>query len=81
MLFSVMSKTISSENLDQIKSAYFNAVVNGLSVGTLLSIAVEKLAQEHKDMSLEQLRDAIISQNSLQVWDQLVESIEETDEG
>ena len=76
-----MSKTISSENLDQIKSAYFNAVVNGLSVGTLLSIAVEKLAQEHKDMSLEQLRDAIISQNSLQVWDQLVESIEETDEG
>lgn len=71
---------ITDDQLMNIKGSYVNSILNSVNVSTLIQIAAAKLSDEYRDMDAEQLRDAVISQNNLDVWNQLVESIKEAAE-
>ena len=71
---------ITDDQLMNLKGSYVNSILNSVNVSTLIQIAAAKLSDEYRDMDAAQLRDTVISQNNLDVWNQLVESIKEAAE-
>ena len=56
-----------------------SSIINSVSVGVLVQIAAAKLSEDYANMDAAELRDAIISQNNIETWNKLVESIKEAD--
>ena len=72
--------TITADQLASIKTGYVQAIINSVSVSTLVQVAAAKLSEDYKEMGATELRDAIISQNNIETWNKLVESIKEAAE-
>jgi len=70
---------ITDDQLESIKSGYVNAIINSVSVNTLVQIAAAKLSEDYRAMGATELRDAIISQNNIETWNKLVESIKDAE--
>ena len=68
---------ITDDQLASIKSGYVQAIINSVTVNTLVQIAASKLSEDYKEMGAAELRDAIISQNNIDTWNRLVESIKD----
>ena len=73
-----MSNTLSGEQLDKVRNAYINAIINNVNVSTLVNIAAAKLGQDYAGMDESQLRDAVISQNNIDTWQQLIDATKES---
>lgn len=70
---------ITDQQLASIKQGYVSSIINSVSVGVLVQIAAAKLSEDYANMDAAELRDAIISQNNIETWNKLVESIKEAD--
>ena len=71
---------ITDTQLAQIKAGYVNSIINSVSVATLVNIAAARLSEEYSSMGAQELRDAIISQNDISVWNQLIENVQQAEE-
>ena len=71
---------ITDAQLAQIKAGYVNSIINSVSVATLVNIAAARLSEQQSSMGAQELRDAIISQNDISVWNQLIENVQQAEE-
>lgn len=71
---------ITDDQLMNIKGSYVNSILNSVNVSTLVQIAAAKLSEDYREMGATELRDAIISQNNIETWNKLVDSIKESNE-
>ena len=72
--------TITDQQLASIKQGYVSSILNSVSVGVLVQIAAAKLSEDYATMGAQELRDAIISQNDITVWNQLIENVQKAEE-
>ena len=68
------------QQLNEIKGAYVQGVINGLNVSTLVQLAASKISSDINDLDATQMRDAVISQHNKEVWDQLAKAVAEKPE-
>ena len=66
---------ITEDQLDAVKAAYVNAVVNNVTITNLVQIAGEALTAQFDGMTTAEVRDSIISRHNLETWNNLVEGI------
>jgi len=68
---------ITEQQLNEIKSAYVQGIINGMTVSTLVQLAASKISSDINDFDATQMRDVVISQHNKEVWDKLAEAVDE----
>jgi len=71
---------ITEQQLGEIKSAYVQGIINGMTVSTLVQLAASKISSDINDLDATQMRDAVISQHNKEVWDKLADAVSEKHE-
>ena len=71
---------ITEQQLGEIKSAYVQGIINGMTVSTLVQLAASKISSDISDFDADQMRDAVISHHNKEVWDKLSEAVAEKKE-
>ena len=66
---------ITEDQLDAVKSAYVQAVVNNVTISNLVQIAGQALTAQFDGMTTDEVRDNIISKHNLETWNNLVEGV------
>ena len=54
--------------IDQLKNAYAEMIVEGMDMNTLITFAVESIEQNLKDYNMEELRGEIIDCYGEETW-------------
>ena len=54
--------------LDQLKNAYAEMIVEGMDMNTLITLAVESIEQNLKDYTMEELRGEIVDCYGEETW-------------
>ena len=54
--------------IDQLKNAYAEMIVEGMDMNTLITLAVESIEQNLKDYTMEELRGEIIDCYGEETW-------------
>ena len=54
--------------LDQLKNAYAEMIVEGMDMNTLITLAVESIEQNLKDYNMEELKGEIIDCYGEETW-------------
>jgi hypothetical protein len=54
--------------IDQLKNAYAEMIVEGMDMNTLITCAVESIEQNLKDYTMEELRGEIIDCYGFETW-------------
>lgn len=57
-----------SIQLDDLKNAYAEMIVEGMDMNTLITCAVESIEQNLKDYNMEELREEIIDCYGEETW-------------
>ena len=63
--------TLTEEQLRAVKAMFVQAVVNTLDVRSVVQLAGVELSNQYASMDAADFKDFVISNNSLDVWDQL----------
>jgi len=66
---------MTEQQLNEIKGAYVQGVINGMNVSTLVQLAASKISSDISELDETQMRDAVISQHNKETWDKLVEAV------
>ena len=54
--------------IDQLKNAYAEMIVDGMDIESLIALAVESMEQNLKDYNMEELRGEIIDCYGEETW-------------
>jgi hypothetical protein len=54
--------------IDQLKNAYAEMIVEGMDMDTLVTFAVESIEQNLKDYNMEDLKEEIIDCYGVETW-------------
>ena len=54
--------------IDQLKNAYAEMIVEGMDMNTLITLAVESIEQNLKDYNMEELKGEIIDCYGEETW-------------
>jgi len=54
--------------IDQLKNAYAEMIVEGMDMNTLITLAVESIEQNLKDYTMEELRGEIVDCYGEETW-------------
>jgi hypothetical protein len=59
---------VSINQIDQLKNAYAEMIVEGMDMNTLITLAVESIEQNLKDYNMEELKGEIIDCYGEETW-------------
>ena len=59
---------VSINQIDQLKNAYAEMIVEGMDMNTLITLAVESIEQNLKDYNMEDLKEEIIDCYGFETW-------------
>ncbi len=62
------SQMMTINQIDQLKNAYAEMIVEGMDMNTLITLAVESIEQNLKDYNMEDLKDEIIDCYGAKTW-------------
>ena len=71
---------MTTQQLNEIKGAYVQGVINGLTVSTLVQLAASKISSDINDLDEDALRDAVLSNHNKETWDKLIEAVTQKEE-
>ena len=61
-------KMMTINQIDQLKNAYAEMIVDGMDIESLIALAVESMEQNLKDYNMEELRGEIIDCYGEETW-------------
>ena len=62
------SQMMTINQIDQLKNAYAEMIVEGMDMDSLITFAVESIEQNLKDYNMEDLKDEIIDHYGAKTW-------------